>query len=646
MKFTLLKIENFLAITEAEFRLHDRGLVLIQGVNKADTSADSNGAGKSSLPDALCWVLYGITARDASGDEVINDRAGKGTKVSVDVEDDEDIYRVIRHRKHPKGKNALHLLHLQKDGTINDLTQGTDKLTQAKVNTIIGASHDVFKSSIYAAQEQMPDLPKMTDKMLKMLIEEASGVTVLEESYKLARDKLTTERGTRDAIAQQIEKLTEKKDWHERNKTSLQDQIDGWEENRSESVTSGTAELKQHVEDVKALDEEIAAAGHAVLAAAVKECDDKILAVSEEQKQLMQLNQKVAQATSTVNLTRMEAKQTQDAHARQKGKIAAIDHRVGCPCDECGREITEAEIEASRVSAMGVLKTLVDNFTTQKNALEDARKALTLITDKRDAFEATMTDISAVSALRAAKQRELDAVNEVIVKRRNLAQKAKDLAEAIKTLKAQENPHRLGITKIDRELLTISAEICKASEQLRLAEGTVDIAETVVKVFSPSGVRAHILDEVTPYLNQQTAKYLSIMSDSNIEATWTTLVKNAKGELRENFAIEVANEKGGKSFRLLSGGEKRKVRISAALALQDLVATRARKPIELFIGDEIDDALDAAGLERLTQILEEKATERGSVFIISHNSLRDWVSQIITIQKEVGGETTLIEETV
>ena len=106
----------------------------------------------------------------------------------------------------------------------------------------------------------------------------------------------------------------------------------------------------------------------------------------------------------------------------------------------------------------------------------------------------------------------------------------------------------------------------------------------------------------------------------------------------------VENGKGGKSFGLLSGGEKRKVQIASALALQDLVSRRATKPIDLFIGDEIDNALDPAGLERLMTILEEKARERGSVLVISHADLKDWIANVILVIKE--GDVSRIEECV
>ena len=108
----------------------------------------------------------------------------------------------------------------------------------------------------------------------------------------------------------------------------------------------------------------------------------------------------------------------------------------------------------------------------------------------------------------------------------------------------------------------------------------------------------------------------------------------AKKEDREKFNIAVENDKGAKSFAGLSGGETRKVRLATAMALQDLVASRASKPISLFIADEVDDALDNAGLERLMGILDQKSKEKGTVLVISHNSLSDWIRDVVTVVKE------------
>lgn len=129
-------------------------------------------------------------------------------------------------------------------------------------------------------------------------------------------------------------------------------------------------------------------------------------------------------------------------------------------------------------------------------------------------------------------------------------------------------------------------------------------------------------------------KYMLV--DGNITAEWSTMDVTKKGEYRDKFNISVQKKGSSKSFQTLSGGEKRKVRIACSLALQDLVSNRASKNIDLFIGDEIDDALDTAGLERLMGILESKARERGTVLIISHKEMKSWFRETITLEVKEG----------
>ena len=76
------------------------------------------------------------------------------------------------------------------------------------------------------------------------------------------------------------------------------------------------------------------------------------------------------------------------------------------------------------------------------------------------------------------------------------------------------------------------------------------------------------------------------------------------------------------------------MRLACALALQDLVAARADKSIDLWIGDEIDDALDDAGLERLMGVLEQKARERGTVLCISHNDIASYARRTMLVEKK------------
>lgn len=646
MKFKTLDITNFLAIAEGKVNLADRGLVLIQGVNTDDTSAASNGAGKSSLADALCWCLYGVTARGVSGDDVINDVAAKGTKVEVVIEDNGEIYTIARHRKHKPHKNALTVKHLPSTigATELDLTKGTDKLTQDVVNKIVGASLEVFTAAVYAGQEKMPDLPGMTDKSLKILIEEAAGVTLLEEAYKEARDRLNVEKAKLDEVEGKVTRIEDQIENAKLRLSEAEKRRDDWEFDKGVRITGAQKTVRDHVTEANKVKVQIAAGDKEEdLVDQLAKIDAQIEAVDHERLELDEHEKIVAGHLTTATVKQREKDQSATRVRSRKTALENVQHQVGCDCKECGREITVSEIAAAEKAAKDKLTEEAREYKRITTELEEAQKSLEEATCARDAFKASMTDLTAVARQRASVQTSLDAVRKLKGIYQIHANAARQANTTLDTIKAEANPHLATIETLAEALSKAETMKTDLADRIAASQSDVAHAETVVKVFSPAGVRAHILDEVTPFLNDRTTHYLSTLSDGNIEATWNTLSINAKGEYKEKFQIEVT-KKSGKTFANLSGGEKRKVRVATALALQDLVATRASKQIDLFVADEIDHALDAPGLERLTQILEEKAKERGSVFVISHQSLSDWIPQIIMVTKK-GEQSTVSEVT-
>jgi DNA repair exonuclease SbcCD ATPase subunit len=642
VKFTDLTIQNFLAISEAKVSLNQRGLCLIQGVNEDNTSAESNGAGKSSIADALCWVLYGQTARGESGDKIINRTAGKGTVVNIEVEDGADAYYITRHRKHKVGKNNLTLM--KNDGTMGgwrDISKGTDKLTQEAVEQIIGCSYDVFRASIYAGQESLPDLPGMTDRNLKTLIEEAAGTSILEAAYEEARGRLRAATDTRNSKIFLRNSVMSNIDATEKERANASAELSRWSLDHKHRYAIALNQARTAATNAKAIDDEIRGK-RAELESKITGVEAAIRAVSDELKEEKRLAELLATedrcvASAATNLINKSGV----VHSLME-ESAKIADRVGQPCGECGRPYTPEELEPAIEILTEKIHIACDERKAAQEHMESTQKTRESVADELEKFRASMTDLSATNAQRASLSAEL---GDVIGRERDrdlLIKGAKSFKQRSEEIDAEANPYDVIVDRLDKRLALQKLELAEAEKLLEIAEKDVTKAALVSDVFAPAGVRAHILDHVTPFLNGQTAKYLAVLSDGDMTATWSTLTLTAKGEYREKFSIDVTSKTGGESFGLISGGEKRKVRIATALALQDLVAGRAVKPIDLFIGDEIDDALDEAGLERLMMILEEKARERGTVLLISHNSLRDWVSNIITVTKKDGKST--IEE--
>lgn len=643
MKFGTLRIQNFLTIGEASIRLDDRGLVLIQGVNDDDSSAASNGAGKSSIVDALCWALFGETARGVAGDSVINRNAGKECQVAVNLHDDDGkTYAVVRHRKHKIGKNGV-TLHCWIDPTnITDLTQGTDKLTQEKINEVLGCSYDVFCSAVYAGQDKMPDLPGMTDKQLKLLVEEAAGVTILEAAYEKARARVTAAKGEITAAQMGVTNaenaVASNQDHAELMRSSAAD----WQRQRKTAVEELMARASTQETELTSLRKQLLDLNAAKVEADLKQVTSKLAAVSGERDEEKRILAEQSAAERLVAGFRANLATLKARYEKEKAGVLAVGDRIGTACGECGKEYCAHDLTDAKRLATDRANATAREFNDLRKKTADAQNALESVTETLSRHRASMTDISAQTSLSDAlnaKLREVEKLRQQIAAGERTH---KQLLDRYKELSTEPNPFEKQIAAAEKRVEESNEHLAKAKASLEAKEAELMTLELVAKVFSPAGVRAHILDDVTPFLNEQTARYLGTLSDGNITATWTTLVKTAKGELKEKFSIEVTHAEGGESFDGISGGEKRKVRIATALALQDLVARRATKPIDLFIGDEIDNALDDAGLERLTAILEEKARERGSVILISHSDLKDWISNVITVTKR--GKVSTVEE--
>lgn len=642
MKITQVAVNNFMSIGRADFGLDDKGLVLIQGENRDDTSQNSNGAGKSSLPDAICWCLFGTTSRGMTADAVVNRNAGKECIVQLHIEDDGVEWRIRRARK-----AKISGLSVFRDSV--EITGGTDKITQELVERIVGCSYEVFKSAVYCAQDSMPDLPGSTDKYLKELVEEAAGVNRLAEAHEIAKSKYKDVENSLHMIDLDVEKTNALLDHVKEELGFNSKKSKDWTDKKVLSLK----EIKTTIDSKKALYDkykDIASKKHEGTVDEIadklgKALADKKEAEAERTKELMALNTASAVAQMTFSAERKEVHRLQTLIPSIRADIYELrkEAQSKATCPMCGEPIKDQE---------AVKKTTEKKLHDLETALENAIKEESAAQNRLQEAEQEDNRVKVrLLELRTAPPTEFDEaiqqLTSMLLEARELASKMDTLVkelkvnvETYKKLLDQEDPYAESIRRNQADIDRINADLKELQSNIEAGEYELDILTGVIKVFSRSGVRAHILDTVTPFLNDRTAVYLNALTDGNISAIWSTLSSNVKGEAVERFNIDVQSKVGAAHYNGLSGGEKRKVKLACAMALQDLVSSRAVKPIELFIADEIDDALDDQGLERLMGILDEKAKTKGTVLVISHNSLSDWIRQSIVMIKS-GGYTYL-----
>ncbi|CAB1229796.1 AAA family ATPase [Klebsiella pneumoniae] len=633
MKFLTLEVENFMALANAKVELDQRGLVLIQGVNAGDSSAASNGAGKSTLMNSLMWCIYGETSHGVKGDDVLSTGHEKNCRVKVTIEDEGKRYAIIRHRKHKEFKNRLIVR-----GEDGDMTKGKDSLTQEFVERLIGASKEVFMASIYASQEAMPDLPGMSDKNLKTIVEEAAGVDRLTKAYAIARERANAAAARMETTKTKMDACLSLVESAQNELESAKTSSEAWERDRNERLDVARAGLVgaevtlTEVEmELRSLPEQIRDTENAI----GKE-REKLASKEEHDAKLVKVRGAITDIRASIRITENIQKEAMQRARAFKVKAEEVNTKVGEPCPTCGKAYCVEDLSTVKESFVEQARSEISRAQASATSVAKYQEHLEKALKIESSLVASTPDVSAIISRIEQLTKELG----------TLRHREKEVV-AVEALVARA---RSEVDRITKEINPFLAVIKRHEESLAANKSNYGVLKTELKniqeqallldkarqVYSPAGVRSHILTSVTPFLNAQTAEYLNTLSDGNIVAEWSTMESTKKGEWRDKFNISVRKIGASKTFQTLSGGEKRKVRIACSLALQDLVASRASKNIELFIGDEIDDALDTAGLERLMGILEAKARERGTVMIISHKEMKSWFRETITVEVKEG----------
>ena len=145
MKIKEITIKNFFRYgpNEQTLKLGNANITGILG---------NNGNGKTTLiVDSLSFALYG-KYRTPTADEVVNYYIGKDCKVGVEFTIDNDVYKVIRYRKHSTHGNSVYLFKNDVDISGHTIPETNNKIQDViKIPYIGFTNSSVFSSELYSA---------------------------------------------------------------------------------------------------------------------------------------------------------------------------------------------------------------------------------------------------------------------------------------------------------------------------------------------------------------------------------------------------------------------------------------------------------------------------------------------------------------
>ncbi|MDT8304526.1 MAG: SMC family ATPase [Anaerolineae bacterium] len=170
--------------------------------------AGHNGAGKSSLLDAMTWALFG-RSRSKSDDDVVNRIAGRnGEQAEVRFEFllEGDHYRVMR-QKQPGRTTSLELQICAGDGDWRTLSEPGVRATQTAIEQLLRMNYDTFVNASFFLQGRADEFTTKTPGKRKEILAELLGVNRWDSYRDAVHQRLQLEEGRRAVIDAQIEAI-------------------------------------------------------------------------------------------------------------------------------------------------------------------------------------------------------------------------------------------------------------------------------------------------------------------------------------------------------------------------------------------------------------------------------------------------------
>lgn len=197
-----LTLRNFLSYREAaELDLSGVHLACISGLN---------GAGKSSLLDAITWALFG-KSRVKSDDDIVNRTIiehGAAAEVSFVFELEGAVYRIIRRKAAGRSMELEFHARTAHDGVERwqVMTEAKIRETQAEIEKLLRMNYEVFTNASFLLQGKADEFTTKTPDKRKEILAEILGVSRWEDYKEIATER---RKGTDNEVSVVDRRLAE-----------------------------------------------------------------------------------------------------------------------------------------------------------------------------------------------------------------------------------------------------------------------------------------------------------------------------------------------------------------------------------------------------------------------------------------------------
>lgn len=637
LNFKYLNAKNFLCFDKEGLEINFKNygnIVSITGENLDvvgdDGKVASNGSGKSSIPDAIVYALFGKTIKKPkklSHHNLINNR----TKKKMEVELHWDDYRVLRTRK-PDG---LRLWQSDKGEWTdeNEISKSGIPATQKLIEEILGLKYETFVNIfIFSDDNTVPFLEcepgskreivenllslekyrSYFDSVKKLTKQIKDDIKVLSAEYTILLKQLET-------CKKQVEDIKLRKaEWIQTKKRELKQILDLIKEKTAKIEThDGGKELLKYEEIQEQLSQ-------------LKDS----LPTKETEKQKMTtaletLADKIKGQQTLYEETHKEFNQLEKTYLSLKGDVEKneknlieIENKKGKKCPYCLAVVKEENFAHLVAKINGELIEKKEEFESSKGKFDDCEerlKAVQAALTKAKGLDAQVRKgldnkqreitkiVNEISELSKVKAPDMDS-DLLLFKQEvdNLKKKAMEKKEEMEG----ETPFESILQSSIKELENKEENTLSKKRQIDEKDELLPYYNFWVEAFGDSGIRKFVIDDIIPTLNLRLEYLLQILVDNKIKLRFNN-------ELDETIDKYPFNNR-PYVYHAMSGGQRRRLNLAISQAWAYIMMLSCGTSPSVIFLDEVTMNMDEIGVQSIYKFICELSKEK-QVFVIDHN---------------------------
>jgi len=458
--------------------------ILLNG-NPNTLIVGTNGSGKSTMLDALCFGLFGKPFRGINKPNLLNSINGRDCVVEIEFSIGNKEYKIVRGIKPNVFEIYQDAVLLNQDAAVRDYQDYLEKF-------ILKLNYKSFTQIVILGSASFTPFMQLSAADRRAIIEDLLDIQIFSTMNSLVKERLSNNKDLTVAKKNEISLLDQKYELKKEYQDKLNEDIES-------KVNEYEKEILLHRETIRTLCGEI---------------DD----LEQSKKALAEICAKIPENEKKIAAFTKVESQIESKISKVGNDRSFYEHNADCPT--CRQAIT-LEFKEGQLTELATkehelrsgLTELQTKITEQENIVAELREKDKELSNVRVQIATTNTSVKGL--------------NDTI----------KRLEKEIKELRTPK------VSNTDtNELETIQTQIKEAQEELKqlmIDKTYLDVASTLLK---DTGIKTNIIKQYLPVINKLVNKYLTSMDffvNFNLDESFKETIKSRH---RDDFSYHNFSE--------------------------------------------------------------------------------------------------------